>query len=199
MQEELRELPSLKEKLANCAELKNRLIRTEQWRERAKKRLEETAANLDKATGLFATIGHAVSCLIDTHAKLVHENQFLNKQVLDDIEKYNAVLEVARIYKMLFEKRAKIPKDWLRSDDPEAVSFLGSLTTEMMDASTLISDERYRLAVTELGMDYDTLSNVAKGKGTEDGKTLLLHLIVNQLLWWIRLGMRGNRQTGWLK
>lgn len=94
-----------------------------------------------EATGLSVTIGNDVSCLIDTHARLVHENQFLNKQVLDDIDKYNVVLEVARIYKMFFERRARNAKDWLKSDDPEAVDFLENLTTEMMDASALISDE----------------------------------------------------------
>lgn len=97
----------------------------------------------------------------------MHENQFLNKQVLEDIEKYNVVLEVARTFKMMFERWAMNAKDWLKSDDSEAVNFLGSLKTEMMDASTLISDERYRLAATKLGMDYDTLSTVAKEKGSE--------------------------------
>lgn len=144
----------------------------EQWRESAKKHLEATIENLEKATGLSATIGHNVSCLIDTHTKLVHENQFLNKQVLDDVEKYKTLLEVAKVYKMRSKRRTRNAKDWIKSDEPEAVGFLGNLTTKMMDANALISDERYHLAAAELGMDFDALFQVAKEKGSEAGKNL---------------------------
>ena len=37
LREDLGKLPCLKEKLAKCAELSERLVRTEQWREKAKK------------------------------------------------------------------------------------------------------------------------------------------------------------------
>lgn len=167
LKEKLGELPGLKEKLAKCAELKERLIKTEEWREKAKKYMKGLAQNLEKPTELSATISHKVSCLVDEHAKLVHENQFLSRHVIKDIEKYNSVLEVARTYKLMFERRARNAKDWLKSDDPEAVDFLGNLTTEMMEASALIIEEQYRLAATELGLDYDVLSKMAKEKRAE--------------------------------
>ena len=55
----------------------------------------------------------------------------------------------------------------MTSDEPEASSFLGELTVEMMNVSSLISDERYRLAAAELGVDFDAFHQIAKDKGDE--------------------------------
>jgi chromosome segregation ATPase len=69
LKEQLGELPGLREKVARCDELKSRLLRTEQWREAALEQLESSIGNLDKATGLSATLGHGVSNLVDAYNK----------------------------------------------------------------------------------------------------------------------------------
>ena len=71
------------------------------------------------------------------------------------------------MYKLRLKRRARIARDWLTSDEPEASSFLGDLTAEMMDASSIISDEKYRLAAAELGVNFDSLHQMAKQKGDE--------------------------------
>ena len=86
------ELPGLKEKLAKCSELKERSVRTKQWRDRARKQLEETVGSLDAVSNKSATLGHEVSHLMDIHAKLVHENQCLLKQVSADSAKFKTLL-----------------------------------------------------------------------------------------------------------
>ena len=133
------------------------MVRTEQWRERAKKQLEETIGSLDAASNMSATLGHETGRLMDIHARLVHQNQSLMHQVSDDLAKVQSLLSAAKIYKLRSERRARIARDWLTSDEPEASSFLGDLTAEMMDASSRISDENYRLAAAELGFDFDSL------------------------------------------
>ena len=143
LREDLGELPGLKEKLTQCAKLKERLVRTEQWRERAKKQLEGTIGSLDAASNMSATLGHETGCLMDIHAKLVHQSQSLMHQVSDDLAKFQTFLSAAKLYKLRSERRAWIVRDWLTSDEPEASSFLGDLTVEMMDASSRISDKKY--------------------------------------------------------
>ena len=44
---------------------------------------------------------------------------------------------------------------------------MGDLTAEMMDASSRISDEKYCLAAAELGVDFDSLRQMASKKGDE--------------------------------
>ena len=155
------ELPGLKEKLAKCSELKERLVRNEQWREKAKKQLEGTIGSLDAASNMSATLGHEIGRLMDIHARLVHQNQSLMHQVSDDLAKFQTVLSAARVYKLRSERRARMARDWLTSDEPEVSSFLGDLTAEMMEASSKISDEKYRLAAAELGVDFDNLQQKA--------------------------------------
>ena len=161
------ELPGLKEKLAKCSELKERLVRTEQWRERARKQLEETVESLDAASNKSATLGHEIGHLMDVHAKLVHQNQCLLEQVSTDSAKFKTLLSAARIYKTSLGRRARIARDWLTSDEPEASSFLGSLTAEMVGTGSTITEERYRLAAAELGIDFDSFKQKAYLKGNE--------------------------------
>ena len=71
------------------------------------------------------------------------------------------------MYKLRSERRARIARDWLTSDEPEASSFLGDLTAEMMEASSKISDEKYRLAAAELGINFDSLQQMTNQKGDE--------------------------------
>ena len=104
---------------------------------------------------------------MDVHDQLVHQNQYLGKQVLEDMEKYRVLLEAAKVHKLRSERRTRIAQGWLTSDEPEASSFFGDLTSEMMNASSLISDERYRLAAAELGVDFEALQSLAKDKGDE--------------------------------
>ena len=164
---DLEELPSLKEKLAKCVELKERLVSTEEWRERARKQLEGTVANLDTASNMSATLGHEIGHLTDVHAKLVRQNQLLLRQVSDDSDKFQTLLSAARIYKLCLGRKSRMVRDWLSSDEPEASSFLGALTTEMVGAGTMISGERFRLAAAELGVDFDSLLEKANEKGNE--------------------------------
>ena len=151
------ELPGLREKLAKCSELRGRLVRTEQWREKARKQLEGTIGGLDAASNMSATLGHEVGRLMDVHARLVHQNQSLMQRVSDDMANFKTLLSVSKVYKLRSERRARIARDWLTSDEPEASSFLGDLTAQMMEASSRISDEKYRLAAAELGVDFDSL------------------------------------------
>lgn len=122
---------------------------------------------LDKATSLSATIGHDTARLMDVHNKLFHQNQFLNKQVSKDLETYKVFLDAATVYKLRSERQVKIARDWITSDEPEASSFSGDLTAETMNASSLISEERYSLVATELDVDFDALHQIAKDKGDE--------------------------------
>ena len=161
------DLPSLKEKLTKCSELKERLVRTEQWRERARKQLDQTVENLDAASNRSATLGHEVGLLMDTHAKLVHQNQQLMQQVSADSAHFKMILSAAKVYKLCLTRKARIARDWLLSDEPEASKFLGDLTAEMMSAGSMISDEKYRLAAVELGMDFTSLQQTANQKGGE--------------------------------
>ena len=161
------DLPGLKEKLAKCSELKERLVRTEQWRERARKQLDQTVENLDAASTWSASLGHEVGLLMDTHAKLVHQNQQLMQQVSTDSAHFKMILSAAKVYKLCLTRKARMARDWLLSDEPEASKFLGDLTAEMVRAGTLISDEKYRLAAAELGMDFTSLQQTADQKGSE--------------------------------
>ena len=170
------ELPGLKEKLAKCSELRERLVRTEQWRKRARKQLEETVGSLDAASNKSATLGHEVGHLMDVHAKLVHQNQCLLQKVSADSAKFKTLLSAAKVHKVSLERRARIARDWLTSDEPEASSLLGDLTTEMVGAGSTISEEKYRLAAAELGVDFDSLQQKANLKGDEALANLALIL-----------------------
>ena len=88
-----------------------RLVRTEQWRERAKKQLEETIGSLDAASNMSATLGHETGRLMDIHARLVHQNQPLMHQVSDDLAKFKTLLSAAKVYKLHSERRARIARD----------------------------------------------------------------------------------------
>lgn len=98
---------------------------------------------------------------MDVNNILVHQNQFMAKQVADDMERFIELLEVAKIHKLRSERQARNARDWLTSDEPEATSFLGNLTTKMMEASTVIGDERYRLAAAKMGVDFDSIHQLA--------------------------------------
>ena len=95
------------------------------------------------------------------------QNQSLMKRVSDDLTKFKALLSAAKVYKLRSERRARIARDWLTSDEPEASSFLGDLTAEMMGASSRISDEKYCLAAVKLGINFDSLQQMANQKGDE--------------------------------
>ena len=157
LREDLEELPVLREKLAKCVELKERLVSTEQWREKARKQLEGTVGNLDAASNMSATLSHEIGHLMDIHARLVRQNQSLLRQVSNDLDKFQSLLSAARIYKLCLGRKSRIARDWLTSDEPEASSFLGALTAEMVGTGTMISDEKFRLAVAELGVNFDSL------------------------------------------
>ena len=116
---------------------------------------------MDAASKMSATLGHKTWRLMDIHARLIYQNQSLIKQVSDDLDKFKILLSVAKVYKLCSERQARIARDWLTSDEPEASSFLGDLTAEMMDASSMISDEKYRLAAAELGVNFDSLHQMA--------------------------------------
>ena len=77
------------------------------------------------------------------------------------------MLDAAKVFKLWSERPARIAKDWITLDEPEALSFLGDMTAETMNASSLIRDERYSMAVAESGVDVDTLHQIAKNKGDE--------------------------------
>ena len=89
------------------------------------------------------------------------------QQVAADSANFKMVLSAAKVYKLCLGRKARIARDWLTSDEPEASSFLGDLTAEMMGAGSKISDEKYRLAAAELGMDFETLQKTANQKGRE--------------------------------
>ena len=77
---------------------------------------------------MSAALGYKVGHLMDVHARLVHQNQSLMQQVSDDLTKFKTLLSAAKVYKLCSEGRARIARDWLTSDEPEASSFLGDLT-----------------------------------------------------------------------
>ena len=58
LRDDLGELPCFKEKLAKCVEIKERLVRTEQWREKAKKQLEGAIGSLDAASNLSKPVSN---------------------------------------------------------------------------------------------------------------------------------------------
>ena len=84
-----------------------------------------------------------------------------------DSAKFKTLQPAARVYKISLERRARIARDWLTSDEPEASSFLGDLTAEMVGTGSTITEERYRLAAAELGVDFDSLQQKANHKGDE--------------------------------
>ena len=84
-----------------------------------------------------------------------------------DSAKFKTLQPAARVYKISLERRARIARDWLTSDEPEASSFLGDLTAEMVGTGSTITEERYRLAAAELGVDSDSLQQKANHKGDE--------------------------------
>ena len=104
---------------------------------------------------------------MDIHARLVYQNQSLMNQVSEDLAKFKSLLSAPKMYKLRSERRARTARDWLTSDEPEASSFLGDLTAELMDDSFMISDEKYRLAAAELGINFDSLQQTANQKGDE--------------------------------
>ena len=131
------------------------------------KQLEGTIGSLDAACNMSATLGHETGRLMDVQARLVCQNQSLMRQVSDDLAKFETLLSAAKVYKLRSERRARIARDWLTSDEPEASCFLGDLTVEMMGASSLISEEKYRLAAAELGINFDSLQQMANQKVDE--------------------------------
>ena len=74
---------------------------------------------------------------------------------------------MAKVYKLRSERRSRIARDWLTSDEHEASSFLGDLTVKMVSVGSMISDEKYRLAAAELGVDFDSLRQTTNQKGDE--------------------------------
>ena len=151
---------------------------------------------------MSATLGHEIGRLMDIHAKFVHQNQSLMLQVSDNLAKFQTVLSAAKVYKLRSERRARIARDWLTSDEPETSSFLGDLTSEMIEASSKISDEKYRLAAAELGVDFDSLQQKANQKGDEALTNLLRFGNGSQRCWstpigtWRRRGL-GRRELIW--
>ena len=129
--------------------------------------MEGTIGSLDAASNMSTTLGHETGRLMDIHARLVYQNRSLMKQVSDDLAKFKTLLFAAKVYKLRSERRARIARDWLTSDEPEASSFLGDLTAEMMGVSSMISNEKYRLAAAELSDNFDSLHQMTNQKGDE--------------------------------
>ena len=122
---------------------------------------------MDAASGMSTALSHEVGHLMDVHARLVHQNQSLMQQVSADSANFKTLLSAAKVYKPCSKRRARIARDCLTSNEPEASSFLGDLTVEMVGAGSMISDEKYRLAAAELCIDFGYLQRMANQKGDE--------------------------------
>ena len=114
-----------------------------------------------------------------------------------DLAKFKTLLSAAKVYKLRSKRRAQIARDWLTSDEPEASSFLRDLTAKMMEASSRISDEKYRLAAAELGVDFDSLQQMVNQKGNE-ALTNLASVLERESTVLVNLtGMWRRRGFGW--
>lgn len=82
----------------------------------------------------------------------------------EDLKKFKLLLDVAKIHKLHSERQARNARDLLTSDEPEAATFLDNLTHEMMETSAMISKETFRLAAMALGIDFDSLLQMAREK-----------------------------------
>lgn len=112
--------------------------------------------------------------------------------------KFNILLDAARVHKLRFERRARNARDWLTYDESKAATFLDKLTLEMMEASAMISLESFRLAVTAMGLDFDSLHQTAKEKRGE-ALANLQDKLKRESVVLVDLKWDAQEQEDWLK
>ena len=101
---EVVDLPDLNEKLAKCKDLSELLAMVEKWRGRIKKHLNLAGRTLDQAIDQSMKIFQNVAHMLEVHDKLVADNQQVIKLVLEDMDRFERVLDAAKVYKLQFER-----------------------------------------------------------------------------------------------
>ena len=149
LKQEVTELPGLREKLAKCKKLSERLALAEIWRTRTEEHLDTTGPKMDHAADQALMLCNQVAKMLKTDNKLVVENDKFAKMVLDDMERFHRILDQTKVYKLQYERKSWIARKWMGYD--EALKFMTDLSTEMMNSGALVELEKFKLAVGKMG------------------------------------------------
>lgn len=96
-------------------------------------------------------ISQDVAQMLELHDKLVMDIEQVIKLVLEDMNPFKRVLDVANVYKLRSERQSKIARQWLGSD--AAVKFMTNLSSEMMNNGALAELEKFKLVARKTGVD----------------------------------------------
>jgi hypothetical protein len=124
----------------------------DKWKGRIKEALDLAGQSLDQATSLSAKIHAEVTRMLACHDKLVSENEQVIKVVMEDMDRFERVLDAAKVYKLRSEKTAFLARQWLNSD--AVTPLLTALSEEMMNTGALVEVEKFKLAAQKMGIDF---------------------------------------------
>ena len=69
--------------------------------------------------------------MLEVHDKLVTDNEQVIKLILEDMDRFERVLDLAKVYKLRSEKKSLIARQWLGSS--AAIKFMTYLSSKMMN------------------------------------------------------------------
>jgi hypothetical protein len=93
---------------------------------------------------------------------------------MSDMDRFERVLDAAKVYKLRSERTSYIARRWL--DSEEVVPMLNALSQEMMYTGALVEVEKFKLAAQKMGVDFAKLlelSNQCHGEATANLKAEL--------------------------
>lgn len=149
-----------KERLAKCKELSERLALAEKRRGRIKESLNFASQSLDQASSASMNICRNMARMLEVHDKLISENEQVTKVVMEDMDRFERVLDAAKIYKLRSERKFHIARQWL--DSEAVVPLLTALSQEMMNTGALVEVEKFKLASARMGVDFPKLLELYK-------------------------------------
>lgn len=91
--------------------------------------------------------------------KVSAQSKCLSDSTKKTLRKVEQLTEVAKFYKLKSERRGRITKDWLSSE--ECGAFMAKLSIEMIHNEILLEAKAHKLAAAELGVDLEKLASLA--------------------------------------
>ena len=112
-------------RLEKCKGLIEHLELAEKWRSRLKEVLQKTGGKLENFASVAINVAHDAAVL------------------LDEKKKIEMLVDAAKVHKLRSQRKARITKDWLASD--ECGAFMAKLFGEMFNNDILLKAEAHRL------------------------------------------------------
>lgn len=115
---------------------------------------------LDQAFEVSTKICQDVARMLEIHEKLVSQNEQVIKTVMEDIDRFEMVLDAAKVYKLQSERSSFIARQWLNS---EAMTLLlTALSQEMINTGALVEVEKFKLVAQKMGIDFPKLLEMSE-------------------------------------